>query len=351
MLFSVIVPVYNAKEYLADCIESILKQSFKDWELILVDDGSTDGSEKICDDFAAKDMRINVIHQRNGGVTKARQTGILQSKGKYVLYVDSDDWIDRNLLNEASIIIRDTDTDSICFAFKYIHMDGKEEIKYEPAKEGLYNRMAMREEIYPKVLLNANMRNMFYTITGKVIRRSMLLAVQTAIPDSLTIGEDTACSVGVYTAARNVYISENPGYYYRIHSTSVSHHFDIRLYHQLAATIQYFEQLKIKEIPDFSNQIDRYVMLVLFCTMLIGIENKSWSKISEVCSAMKQPTFRRHILRARFKKLTLKTKITYWFYKKNMIRTAWIFLFLCSCLKRGWHSEKVDKEFEKKNSV
>lgn len=351
MLFSVIVPVYNAKVYLADCIESILKQSFKDWELILVDDGSTDGSEKICDDFAAKDMRIKVIHQKNGGVTKARQTGLLQSKAEYILYVDSDDWIDWNLLNEASIIIRNTDTDSISFAFRYVQMDGKEEIKYEPVAEGLYIKTAMKEDIYPKVLLDANMTNMFYSIAGKVIRRSMLLAVQASIPEYLTIGEDTACSVGVYTAARSVYISEIPGYYYRIHTTSVSHHFDIELYDQLTATIQYFEQLTKKEISDFSNQIDRYVMLVLFCTMLIGIENKSWSKISEVCSAMKQPTFRRHILRARFKKLTLKTKITYWLYKKNMIRTAWIFLFLCSCLKRGWHSEKVDKESEKKNSV
>ncbi len=90
---SIIVPIYNVAPYLISCIDSILCQTFKDYELILVDDGSTDGSEKICDLYSQKDNRIRVIHQRNKGLSGARNTGIEMAIGKYIAFVDSDDYI------------------------------------------------------------------------------------------------------------------------------------------------------------------------------------------------------------------------------------------------------------------
>lgn len=90
---SVIVPVYNVKRYLPRCIESILRQSYKQLEILLVDDGSTDGSGAICDRYAAKDERIRVVHKRNEGVSSARNTGLELSTGQYVMFVDSDDWL------------------------------------------------------------------------------------------------------------------------------------------------------------------------------------------------------------------------------------------------------------------
>lgn len=351
MLFSVIVPVFNAKLYLIYCVESIRNQSLKEWELILVDDGSVDGSEKICDNFAAKDNRIRVIHQKNRGVTNARYTGIMEAKGQYVLYVDADDWIDRELLAEAYEVIKNKKIDSVSFGFKYIYEDGREDIKYEPVPAGLYNKKEISTIIYPQVLLGTDMRNMFYSIAGRVIRRSLLLKIQTDLPENLSMGEDTICSLKVYMAVSNIYISDNPRYCYRIHSSSVSHHFDISLYNQFEATIKYLDELNIKEIPNFSEQINRYVMLVLFCAMLIGIEDNSWDEISEICNAMKRPVFRKHLEKAKFNSLTTKTKITYWFYKKNMIKSAWYFLLLCNCLKKGWRSERINKKSEKKNTV
>ena len=94
---SVIVPVYNVEQYLPRCIDSILAQTFTDFELLLIDDGSTDNSGKICDEYASKDSRIRVFHKENGGVSSARQLGVDEAQGEYSIHVDSDDWIENNM--------------------------------------------------------------------------------------------------------------------------------------------------------------------------------------------------------------------------------------------------------------
>lgn len=97
-LISVIVPVYNSEKYLKKCLRSICAQSYPHLEILLVDDGSTDQSGGICDDFAGRDRRVRVIHQQNGGEIKARHTGIAHAKGKYLAFVDADDWIDPDFI-------------------------------------------------------------------------------------------------------------------------------------------------------------------------------------------------------------------------------------------------------------
>lgn len=103
-LFSIIVPVYNVEKYIDKCISSILEQSFKDFELILVDDGSPDNCPAICDSYAKKDSRVKVIHKQNGGASSARNKGLESANGKYILFIDSDDyWKDKNALAKLSI--------------------------------------------------------------------------------------------------------------------------------------------------------------------------------------------------------------------------------------------------------
>jgi len=97
-LISVIIPVYNVKKYLNRCIESVLKQTYDNLQIVLIDDGSSDGSEKICDEWKEKDNRIAVIHQKNRGLSGARNTGISVAKGRYITFVDSDDWIDKRMI-------------------------------------------------------------------------------------------------------------------------------------------------------------------------------------------------------------------------------------------------------------
>ena len=95
-MVSVIVPVYNSSQYLHRCIDSILYQSFNDFEVLLIDDGSIDNSGEICDEYAVKDSRVRVFHKENGGVSSARNVGLGNAVGEWVTFVDSDDWIDQD---------------------------------------------------------------------------------------------------------------------------------------------------------------------------------------------------------------------------------------------------------------
>ena len=97
-LISIIIPIYNVEKYLPDCLNSVISQTYSNIEIILVDDGSPDGCAKICDYYAKKDNRIKVIHQKNGGLSNARNSGIKIATGKYITFVDSDDYIDKQAL-------------------------------------------------------------------------------------------------------------------------------------------------------------------------------------------------------------------------------------------------------------
>lgn len=114
---SIIVPIYNVENYIKRCLVSIQEQTFKDWECILVDDGSPDKSGKICDEFAITDSRFNVIHQQNGGVSKARQTGTNAAQGEYTIHVDPDDWIESNMLNSLYLKAKEEDADMVICDF------------------------------------------------------------------------------------------------------------------------------------------------------------------------------------------------------------------------------------------
>lgn len=110
---SVIVPIYNVENYIKRCVESILKQTYKNIELILVDDGSTDNSGTICDEFSKKDKRIQVVHKNNGGVSEARNAGLEKVSGEYIMFVDSDDWIDPFMMEKMYRTLKKYDTELV----------------------------------------------------------------------------------------------------------------------------------------------------------------------------------------------------------------------------------------------
>lgn len=118
-LFSIIVPVYKVEEYLDQCVTSVLDQTYGDFELILVDDGSPDNSGKICNDYAEKDNRIIVIHQKNGGLSAARNSGIKRTQGQYILFLDSDDyWLHKDFLENLNLRLSKIPSDVICFNYR-----------------------------------------------------------------------------------------------------------------------------------------------------------------------------------------------------------------------------------------
>lgn len=122
-MISVIMPVYNTKQYLEQAIESVLYQTFQDWELILVDDGSTDGSGEMCDYYVKKDCRICVIHQNNKGVSEARNTGMKHASGEFIQFLDSDDWLYPETLRTAYEVATSSGSDMVIFDAQYESKD------------------------------------------------------------------------------------------------------------------------------------------------------------------------------------------------------------------------------------
>ncbi|MDE7337465.1 MAG: glycosyltransferase, partial [Clostridia bacterium] len=146
--FSVVVPVYNIEKYLKKCIDSLISQTYSNLQIILVDDGSTDSSSAICDEYAIKDERITVVHKENEGLISARQAGALRANGDYIACVDGDDWLDERYFQNFASIIDEFSPDIVCCS--NFASDGE---VFSPAniyiKEGFYGKSDIEEKIFP----------------------------------------------------------------------------------------------------------------------------------------------------------------------------------------------------------
>lgn len=211
-MFSVIVPVYNVEEYLDKCIQSVIWQKFIDWELILVDDGSEDGSGLICDRYAAEDCRIKVIHQENGGASKARNTGLDNSKGEYVLFLDSDDFYnDLNALEILFNAVCEENSDIILFGCTDFNMNTGEEII---SRTG-YDLELIGEKDYQKT--------MHYLFSNKLIPGGpTIFAFKSSVAKNNGIrfkqdiqNEDYDFVLSVFTCCNSIAAINNPFYSYR----------------------------------------------------------------------------------------------------------------------------------------
>lgn len=152
MTFSVIVPVYNVEKYIAQCVESVLTQNYEDFELILVDDGSTDASGKICDHFAASDSRIQVIHKKNGGASDARNAGIKAATGDYLLFLDSDDfWQTERVLDHIFHMLDRTGVTVVQFGHEVFLHNENTIVKGLPRNYSIYNGKSIDEMLWELV--------------------------------------------------------------------------------------------------------------------------------------------------------------------------------------------------------
>lgn len=177
---SVIVPVYNAEKYLHRCIDSILAQTFSDFELLLIDDGSKDNSGRICDEYAAKDSRIRVFHKKNGGVSSARNMGLDNAKGDWITFVDSDDWIETEFLNEC---LQGNDVDYIIVSYaKHMTNDQRIEEYFEPYKTYTIDSC---------LFVDNNFKLMFFTPWAKFFKTSIIKKNKLCFEDGIHISEDT----------------------------------------------------------------------------------------------------------------------------------------------------------------
>ena len=159
---SVIVPVYKAEKYLHRCVDSLLAQTFSDFEMLLIDDGSPDRSGEICDEYAKKDKRVRVFHKENGGVSSARQCGMDNARGEYTIHVDSDDWVEPNMLEELYGKAKEEDADIVCCNYWEEHLNGSDVCEYSYMKETLDIVMRTYTNILNSSLWNKLIKNDLY---------------------------------------------------------------------------------------------------------------------------------------------------------------------------------------------
>ena len=212
-LISIIVPVYNVELYIEKCINSLINQSYKDIEIILVDDGSTDSSGDICDHFSSLDKRITVIHKKNGGLSDARNVALDVAKGKYVTFVDSDDYIKENYIEYLYYLLNKYNSDiSIC-EFDYMNesgmrinhpLDNNKELVFDQKK-------AMKKLLGQKLFTNSSSGKLFKMIHFSDIR----------YPYG-KLYEDTLTIYKIFLKAKSISFGAKPLYCYIYHDKSIS---------------------------------------------------------------------------------------------------------------------------------
>ena len=199
---SIVVPVYNTDKYLYQCVDSILAQTFSDFEILLINDGSTDKSGVICDEYAEKDFRVRVYHKVNGGVTSARRLGVEKSLGEWISFVDSDD-IDKS--DYCDVLIREIENDVDIIATR---------ISNEKIKEGKYSNY----EFIKNILLASIARG----VPAKLYRRSLFTNEIFCLSPEFRQGEDEIMNLRVGLYAKNIKVKAKNVYTYRHNLESVT---------------------------------------------------------------------------------------------------------------------------------
>lgn len=229
-LFSIIIPVYNVEKYLNKCVDSVLNQTFTDFEVILVDDGSPDNCPAICDSYAEKDNRIKVIHKQNGGLINARKSGLEAASGGYIGFVDSDDWIEPEMYELFAQMIEKYSPDMVLSDFYFDN--GKELINSNQLfEQEFYDKSALKEKLYPKMLFSG-----IYFKFGvnpccwsKVYKKELIEKNLPLVDGRIKMGEDAAFTYPCLIDAQSVATIKKPCYHYILNPDSMTKAYDKNL--------------------------------------------------------------------------------------------------------------------------
>lgn len=234
-LVSVIIPVYNAEKYINQCIDSIIDQTYKNLQIIIVNDGSTDNTPEICEEYCKKDGRIEFYNKKNGGVSSARNYGISKSYGKWVLFIDSDDWLEINTIEQCMNHLQNGEYD-ICFigykacyserGIQQIFVEDKikvveiEKKDFQSFQENILNRDR-------KVCVNRKLIKL--ASAGKMYRRDLIVQNNIYFPESINNGEDAVMNLYAYYYAKKGICIEKELYCYRQHNESETHKLNMNI--------------------------------------------------------------------------------------------------------------------------
>ena len=262
---SVIVPVYRAEQYLRRCIDSVLSQTYQNMELLLIDDGSPDSSGRICDEYSEKDFRVRVFHRENQGVSSTRNFGIQQARGEYLAFVDADDLVKPNYIENLYNTIDHNEKNSIAMCSFQLLMGGRVHAKEEPLSD--YQRE--RDSLYIKYLEPIVTRKIHGSSCRILYPAQLLKNAHIVFPDC-KIAEDQLFLLEVISHCRNIRVSKEPLYLYRQTEQSSSHSTYITNY--LSDRIFYLEKLgRILENLPLEQEQRQWLLdfSFQFCRMLV----------------------------------------------------------------------------------
>lgn len=227
MKYSILVPVYNVEDYLRQCIESVLNQTYQNFELILVNDGSKDKSGIICDEYAKNyPEKIKAIHKENGGLISARRVGIASATGDYCIFLDSDDFIESKLLETLEDYLNKEELDVLIYSFQYCKDGVIEKRNQISVTHEMVWDEANKKDIYTRLIGGAELTS----IWTKAIRTSILQkeSIDYSVYYGKNMGEDLLQSLYPITEAKRIMFIDKPLYDYRINEESISRSFTIK---------------------------------------------------------------------------------------------------------------------------
>lgn len=215
--FSIMTPVYKVEQYLPECIESVLGQTYGNFEFILVDDGSPDHSGEICEQYAKKDSRIRVFHKPNGGLMHARRYALERAQGDYYVFLDSDDYLSLDTLETLHRYISETGADCVIYGFEWLRPEGTVHVQCAPCDCGRV--ISDRRELY-NIIFNNDSYN---SLCRKCVRASCFDGRDHSASYHIKNGEDCVQTIEIIENARSVVFIPELLYRYRYNSTSITH--------------------------------------------------------------------------------------------------------------------------------
>jgi glycosyltransferase involved in cell wall biosynthesis len=318
-MISVIVPVYNAEKYLHRCIDSILAQTYTDFELLLIDDGSPDNSGAICDEYAAKDSRVRVFHKENGGVSSARNLGLDNVRGEWITFVDSDDYIHQDFLSSFS---KKHDVGLVVGSFKVI---GDEEWG-GLLEEAFYDKAGLRDNIVKLALMNN-----FLVPWGKLFRRDIISKNNITFDERLHSGEDTLFVYNYLMYIDSLYSCDKPYYFYERGNQGLSLRIS-NLTHNFYAMDSFSSVLKNLEDAFDSSLSDVYnSMCKIYCVKSIQYIYRSKENLKTKYELVKKMSLNVHLKHIFLDKTELyrkKIKLFHFIMRNRFFLMAYVYIYL-----------------------
>jgi glycosyltransferase involved in cell wall biosynthesis len=337
---SIIVPIYNSEDTLERCISSILKQSFKDFELLLIDDGSTDDSLSICNNFKNIDQRVKVFSIQNSGAAVARNVGLANAAGDYIGFVDSDDWIDHMMYKRLYdlAISKEAEVVSVNFVQDFLNKSIFNKVEYE---DGCYAEEELLNLIYPNLICSDKLENNVpYTMVTKIFKRTLLLENDIKFHEPLLGGQDMAFSIKCFLHCNKFCLSKKDYFYHYVYNKNSR----TNTYLKNAWVIykeanKYFEKIT-KNFPrfDFSKQVHldllRGAMSAINYELKPGNKKTTLQKIKKVREIYSDNSLDTAYGIINLKRLTFSRKVLLTLMKKDMAHTIYILSIIRNLITR-----------------